>query len=203
MKDKEKFAPGRGIHYRNNLLHLRSFQHFAIIFPVISTDLWREVSHYCFCQLDALHFLTFDLQGWRISFKLCHCIAMIKPKSNKALPRNHNSTRREECSDKENQDEIKGRISNWIEGGVAELLGKEKCLKMHMKKKEVATALLPTMGFQYWTHRLKAAVMSSWGVPALDEMGGTESNTESLQVCKQQDWEFCIWKTAWVSPSEC
>lgn len=67
------------------------------------------------------------------------------------------------------------------------LLGKEKCLKMHMKKKEVAAALLPTMGFQYWTHRLKAALMSSWGVPALDEMGGTESNTESLQVCKQQD----------------
>lgn len=38
-KDKEKFAPGRGIRYRNNLLHLRSFQHFAIIFPVISADL--------------------------------------------------------------------------------------------------------------------------------------------------------------------
>lgn len=66
------------------------------------------------------------------------------------------------------------------------LLGKEKCLKMHMKKKEVAAALLPTRGFQYWTHRLKAAVMSSQGVPALDELSRTASNTESLQVCKQQ-----------------
>lgn len=72
---------------------------------------------------------------------------MIKPKSNKALPRNNNSTRREECSDKDNQDEIKGRISNWIEGGVAVLLGKEKCLKMHMKKKEVAAAPASYNGF--------------------------------------------------------
>lgn len=91
---RDKFAPRRGISYRHNLLQLSSFCHVTIIFPVIPTDCRRKVAPNCLCQRRASHFFRFDSEGGGISFQLGHSVAMVKPKPNKALPRNHNTRER-------------------------------------------------------------------------------------------------------------